>query len=79
MKLTSKGENGMDEQQPTIDERLQALTHSLELAVLDIEATRKQQKRLDQRERNAREAILSGIAAYLRALNSDEEGDGEPV
>jgi hypothetical protein len=69
----------MDEQ-PTIDERLQALTHNLELAMLDIEATRKQQKRLDQRERNAREALLSGIAAYLRALGNggeDEEDGGD--
>jgi uncharacterized protein YllA (UPF0747 family) len=67
----------MDEQ-PTIDERLLALTHNLELAMLDIEATRKQQKRLDRRERNAREALLSGIAAYLRALKNDneEEEDG---
>jgi hypothetical protein len=62
----------MDEQKPTIDERLQALTHNLELVMLDIEATRKQQKRLDQRERNAREALLSRIAAYLRALKNDE-------
>jgi hypothetical protein len=69
----------MDEQ-PSIDERLQALTHSLELAVLDIEATREAQKRLDQRERNARNALLSGIAAYLRALQEDgeeEEADGK--
>ncbi|HXA24426.1 MAG TPA: hypothetical protein VNW90_19235 [Acetobacteraceae bacterium] len=69
----------MDEQ-PTIDERLQALTHNLELAMLDIEATRKQQKRLDQRERNAREALLSGIAAYLQALKNggeDEEDGGD--
>lgn len=28
--------------------------------------------RLDQRERQARQALLSGIAAYLRALNGGE-------
>lgn len=28
-----------------------------------------EQERLDRRERQAREALLSGIAAYLRALN----------
>jgi hypothetical protein len=65
----------MDERKPTIDERLQALTHNLELAMLDIEATRKQQKRLDRRERNAREALLGGIAAYLRALENDGEDE----
>lgn len=67
----------MDEQQPTIDERLQALTHNLELAMLDIEATREQQKRLDLRERTARGALLSGIAAYLRALENGEGENGE--
>ena len=55
----------------TIDERLEALTMNLELMRLDLEASREAQKRLDARERQAREAILSGIAAYLRALGDE--------
>jgi hypothetical protein len=66
-----------EERKPTLDERLEALTHTLELAALDIETTRAEQKRLDQRERQAREALLSGIAAYLRALSADN-GDRTP-
>lgn len=64
-----------EEQKPTIDERLQALTHNLELMSLETEAMRKQQQRLDRRERNAREALLSGIAAYLRALKEGDNGE----
>jgi hypothetical protein len=65
----------MDEQKPTIDERLEALTASLELMAHDFEAMRIEQQRLDRRERQAREALLSGIAAYLRVL-SEENGTG---
>jgi hypothetical protein len=59
----------------TIDERLQALTQSVELLTLDVHALQEQQKLLDARERKARTALLSGIAAYLQALgteNADE-------
>jgi hypothetical protein len=63
---------------PTIDERLEALTQSLELLTRDHEAkTRRldeEMRRLDRRERNAREALLSGIAAYLQALKADDNG-----
>jgi len=31
--------------------------------------------RLDARERKARQALLTGIAAYLSALNEGEEGE----
>jgi hypothetical protein len=34
-------------------------------------------KRLDARERKAREALMTGIVAYLRTLNDGEE-TGEP-
>lgn len=61
-----------DEAKPTLDERLEALTHSLELMQLEMEAARAEQKRLNARERNAREALLTGIAAYLRALANGE-------
>ena len=64
---------------PTIDERLQALAESLELLTRDIHemqaAMRQHDERmrqLDARERRAREALLTGIAAYLRALNEDD-------
>ena len=59
-----------DEQRnPTIDERLEALVQSLELAQIEQERLRAEQERLDRRERNARAALLAGIAAYLEALN----------
>lgn len=57
-----------DELKPTIDERLEAITQSLELMRLDMEAMQAEHKRLDARERHARGALLSGVAAYLRAL-----------
>jgi hypothetical protein len=64
-----------EKRKPTIDERLEALTHSLELMALDIEVTREEQQRLDRRERAAREALLTGIAAYLRALGAANGDD----
>ena len=69
-----------DEPKPTIDERLEALAQSLELLTADVhqmqEENRKRDERmaeLDARERRAREALLSGIAAYLRALGEGDE------
>jgi hypothetical protein len=64
------------ERKPTIDERLEAIARNLELAEAEQRQMRAEQKRLDRRERQAREALLSGIAAYLRAL-ADESGNGE--
>jgi hypothetical protein len=68
-----------EEQQPTIDERLEAVVQSLELMQLDLEAMRAEQKRLDARERRAREALLAGIVAYFTALkNGDDHTDDAP-
>jgi hypothetical protein len=68
----------MEDHEPTIDERLQALTHSLELMQLDTEQWRADTKRLDARERKARAAILAGIAGYLRELNREDANGAEP-
>ncbi len=62
-----------EERKLTIDERLEALTHSLELMQLESERHQEEIARLDARERRARQALLVGIAAYLNAL--DENGD----
>ena len=56
-----------------IDERLEALTQSLELLRLDREADMERIKRLDAKERRAREALMAGIAAYMQALAEDDE------
>jgi hypothetical protein len=70
--------------EPTIDERLQALAQSLELLSVNVHAlqdeTRRfevRQKRLDERERRARRAMMHGIQAYLQVLN-EEPGGEEP-
>ena len=71
----------------TIAERLELLRHSTEslhascqelhaAAIKHAEEMaefRRQQERLDQRERSGRRAILAGIAAYLEELNGDGE------
>ena len=49
---------------PTIDERLEAIVQSLELLAHEQEALRR-------REEKAREALLAGISAYLRALQGE--------
>jgi hypothetical protein len=66
-----------DPPKPTIDERLEALTQSLELQALENERHRAEMERLDARERRARTALLTGIAAYLRALGDDQPGAAE--
>lgn len=65
----------------TIDERLAALAQSVELLSVNVHTMqdnmremRERQARLDARERQARQAILSGIAAYFKAL---EEPDAQ--
>ena len=58
----------------TIDERLDALTINFELALQEMEAFRKTTEELDRRERQGREALLTGIAAYLRALRGSDDG-----
>jgi hypothetical protein len=61
----------MEDQKPTIDERLTALTQSLELLTHDIHEMQESQVRLDARERLARGALLAGIVAYLEALGGE--------
>jgi len=63
----------MSDTKPTLDERLQAVIESLELQAHESEAMRARMDRLDARERRARQALLSGIAAYLQALQEDGE------
>jgi len=58
---------------PNIDERIEALVHTMELFQADMKDFAAKQERLDKRERNARQALLEGIAAYLRALNNENE------
>lgn len=65
----------------TPDERLEFLrqsTESLHASCQELSAQMARQSEhmaaLDARERQAREALLSGIAAYLRALGS---GNGQ--
>jgi hypothetical protein len=70
-----------EDRKPTIDERLEAITQSLELLSVNMHAAQEKaaeyealQARLDARERKGREALLSGISAYLRALGQEENG-----
>ena len=51
-----------------IEQRHLALTGSIEMLTAGIHAMQEEQRRLDAREHRAREALLAGIAAYLRAL-----------
>lgn len=62
----------MENGKAPIDERLEALVQSLELMRHDMEASERRMEALDARERRAREALLSGIAAYLRVLGEDD-------
>jgi hypothetical protein len=55
---------------PTIDERIEALTHSLELAVQETETMRERMLAMDARERQGRLAILVAIQAYIAALDA---------
>ena len=61
------------EQKPAIDERLKALAESLELLTHDVHEMQAAMARLDRRERQARTALMTGIAAYIQALQDDEE------
>lgn len=60
-----------------IDERQQAINESVELLTLDIREMQAHQKRLDARERRARKALMTGIAAYLDALEDNGNGENE--
>ena len=61
----------------SIDERLQVVTQNLELLSQDIHQMQDEMRRLDARERKGREALLAGIAAYLRTLQDNDNGDEE--
>jgi hypothetical protein len=63
----------MSDTKPTLDERLHAVIESLESQAHESEAMRARMDRLDARERRARQPLLSGIAAYLQALQEDGE------
>lgn len=62
----------------TIDERLENISQQLEIltgmaVASERRATEMERKHelLDARERKAREALLTGIAAYLRSLGNE--------
>jgi hypothetical protein len=59
-----------------IEDKHLGLAQSVELLTHDIHEMQKKHDRLDARERKAREALLSGIAAYLRALQEDGGSNG---
>jgi hypothetical protein len=68
------------ENKPSIDERIEALTHNLELVALEQEEDRKkreeEKKRLDaidERERKGRRAIMAALRAYFEAINGESE------
>ena len=70
-----------DKPKPTLDERIQALTESGQLVfemlkdtIANMDRMTEEIRAADKRERKARAAILTGIAAYLRALDNGEEG-----
>ena len=56
---------------PTIDERLEAIIQTLELAEIE-------RKQMDARERRGRLALLAGIEGYLKALQSPDDEPQEP-
>lgn len=66
---------------PTIDQRIEALVMSLELERHEREAAEKRwEKRarlLDARERQARQALLAGVSAYLEVIAKPVEGEEE--
>ena len=49
----------------------------MESLTRDIHDMQEKESRLDERERRARQALLVGITAYLRALNGNGNGDGK--
>ena len=64
----------------TIDERLENISQQLEIitgmqhaAERRFEEHERRMEEQDARERHAREALLSGIAAYLRALANGDK------
>jgi hypothetical protein len=65
-----------------IDERLEFLrqsTESLHATCQELHASvarhAEAQQRLDERERQGRRAIMTAMAAYLKALNGEDSGE----
>ena len=61
----------------TIDERLEALTQSVELLASMHKDNETRMAAAEERERRGRMAILGGIRAYLEALTEDGGEAGE--
>lgn len=60
-----------EERYAYIDQKLAAVAESLELLTTDVHAMQEQQRDQDNRERILREALLSGVAAFLRELGRE--------
>ncbi|MBV8819698.1 MAG: hypothetical protein JO022_15160 [Acidobacteriaceae bacterium] len=58
---------------PSIDERLQAIAINLEILTRDMQDTQQQLKRLDERERKARKALITGTIAYMNELEQEDQ------
>ena len=63
----------IDERLERLTERHEALTQSVESLLATSKEHAAEQERLDKRERQARQALLTGIAAYLQALNGGQQ------
>lgn len=71
----------MPEDKPkSIDERLEALAMNLELLTTNVHdlqdslhTMKEAHERMDARERQLREALLRGVAGFIRGLGNGEE------
>ena len=61
-----------EERWQRIEEKHLALAQSVELLTHDIHAMQQTQQRADERERKLRNALLAGIAGFLRGLDEGE-------
>ncbi len=60
----------------TTDDRIENISQQLEIITgMQLAAERRMEEQ-DARERQARAALLTGIAAYLKALSGGEEKQG---
>lgn len=66
----------------TIDERIEALTTTLEVLTEDVHglqnsvrAMKEEHERLDARERQLREALLRGVAGFIQGLGNGTAGE----
>ena len=65
---------GIDEQFKRLAQNLEDLKAKIQAQREESERFRERQKRLDERERKARKALLAGIGEYQRIMN---EGDAQ--